>query len=210
MMKNRIPKDKIKVQFSVFYIFIPPIFLTMKIIIITILLAITIRMQAQNEEIPHFRIYNVSVSGAFVYLPQPPEWDIKYSEDSSTVYTTETLFNKIHYDCIIVKLKDSLPDTPQEYENLLLSYLDYLFTQFKLNSTIDPGFGHTLESNTKARGILQYAINAEGQPYIIKGWADNHFLAVMLIIYPNEESANNSNINVQNLFLNGFRFPEKP
>ena len=49
-----------------------------------------------------------------------------------------------------------------------------------------------------------YGEDADKEQYAIKGWVDENFIAVLYV-----SSMEEMNYNFQNLYLNGFRFPEK-
>lgn len=66
------------------------------------------------------------------------------------------------------------------------------------------GIGHTLESNPIAKGYIDYWEDAEGDSWAVKACIDGNYLTVMYIA----GDIDNMNFNLQQMFLNGFRFPE--
>lgn len=159
---------------------------------------------ALSAQTPRFQKYPVMESGTYIYFPAEAVFEKSYSEDSSDVYTCEAEVGGINYGAIIVKFAGELNDEPSDWEALLSLYMEYLASStFALTSQVDPGYGHTLESAPEAKGILMYGEDADVNQYAIKGWINKYVLAV-LFVYSKEEM----NINVQNLFLNGFRFSE--
>ncbi|MEZ4776996.1 MAG: hypothetical protein R3D00_27725 [Bacteroidia bacterium] len=156
-----------------------------------------------HAQAPRFAKFGVMGSGASLYMPEEPLWELSYSEDSSEVYTTEVLSDSVLYGAIVVKFGESLGDDPEVWENVLVSYLEFLNTEaFEFTSVTDPGYGHTLESHPTARGVLEYGEDEDGTQFAIKGWVDDQFLAILYTGYPEE-----MNYNVQQMFLQGFRFP---
>ena len=67
------------------------------------------------------------------------------------------------------------------------------------------GSGHTLESNPIAKGYIDYWEDVEGDKQAVKAWIDGNYLSVMYIA----GDIDNMNFNLQQMFLNGFRFPEQ-
>jgi hypothetical protein len=154
-------------------------------------------------QIPRFSKYSVKETGAFVYMPAEPNWTIELSEDQSKVYSTQVQSGTTFYGVIVVELAEQLPDDTQVWENLLSSYMVFLHDEvFQLLSDLDLGYGHKLECCPSAIGILEYGEDVEGIQYSIKGWVNRKYIAVLWMADEEEP-----NINYQQLFLNGFRFP---
>ncbi|MCL5073002.1 MAG: hypothetical protein M1308_19250 [Actinobacteria bacterium] len=134
-----------------------------------------------------------------------PEFDISYSEDSSIVYASEVQVDNHYFGLICVKFFSKLEGTDSEKEDLLINYLDFLKTAFKIKESAGYGKGHSLESCPSAKGVIDYWEDEKGQKWQIKGWINEEYLSV-LYIYGKLEYPN---FNIANMFLNGFRFPEK-
>lgn len=152
---------------------------------------------------PRFAKYQVSETGAALYMPLEPYWDLTFSEDSSEVYTTEVEFDSAFYGAIVVKFAESLGEDSLVWQELLLSYLGYLNDEaFLFIEVTDPGLGHRLDDNPTAIGILEYGEDFDGIQYTVKGWIDDQFLAILYVAYEDE-----MNYNIQEMYLQGFRFP---
>lgn len=151
-----------------------------------------------------FAKYPVEDTKCHIYLPAAPEWQLSYSEDSSRIYISVVEIDSISFCTFVIELKESLADDRSAYENVLLSFMAHLNQNvFEVTNAMEPGMGHTLESNPKAVGVIQYAEDAEGNQMKVKGWADPHHIAVLYVISKSEVA-----FNIQEMFLNGFRFPE--
>lgn len=174
----------------------------MRFQILALLLFTTTFLSAQT---PRFAKHPVKETGAFLYIPKEPTWEISYSEDSSKIYTTTVESGVTTYGAIIVQFPTEMAFANNDEKNgLLTSYMSFLNeTAFQLTQTVDFGLGHTMESNPDAVGVIQYGETAEGMQYATKGWVDKKFLAVLFIAYTGD-----LNYNYQELFLNGFRFPD--
>ena len=156
-----------------------------------------------SAQVPRFTKYPINQTGHFAYFPvDPGEFEPSKSEDGADVYTAEVEYDCSLYGIIVVDFLPGSMDgsSKEDMEELLISYIDFLQEQFMITSTAGYGKGHTLESNPNAVGVIDYWEDATGFEYKIKGWADTKSLAFLYI------AGKETNINVQELFLNGFRF----
>jgi hypothetical protein len=147
--------------------------------------------------------YAISSSGCSVYmLCDPGEFEMTYSEDSAKVYTGECKADGISYGLICVKLKGAV-DAGQQAEDLMITYLDYLKTAFKIKSSAGYGKGHTLEKKPDAKGVIDYWTDDTGNEWKVKAWTDGKFIAVLYVYAAGklEDSPR------QDVYLNSFRFP---
>jgi hypothetical protein len=148
--------------------------------------------------------YVIGSSGCSVYmLCDPGEFQMTYSEDSSAVFTGECKPDSVSYGIICVKLKETIP-AGDDAEELLISYLDYLKTAFKIKSSAGYGKGQTLSSKADARGVLDYWNDEGGNEWKVKGWTDGKFISILYVI----EKGKLEYSPKHDLFMNGFRFPE--
>ena len=159
-----------------------------------------------GQSTPKFQKDAISTSGCYAYFPGPPKnYNASFSQDSSIVYTGSVDFDGYTFGTITVKFARKTGENKEEIENLLISYLDYLKTFFNITEAVGYGKGHLLESNPEALGIIDYWKDKDGNQLNVKGWIDHYNLGFMYILgktdYPN--------INVVQLFQDGFRFPEK-
>jgi hypothetical protein len=170
---------------------------------IIVFLCLFVTVGSMLAQVPKFSKYSIRETGAGLYMPAEPIWEISYSDDSSKLYTAEVEFGGVNYGAIIVKFAESLGDNSKDWQNMIVSYLEYLNKSvFEFESVVDPGFGHKLESHPEAVGVLQYAEDQEGYDYVIKAWADSKYMAVLFVSYRDE-----MNFNYREIYLNGFRFP---
>ena len=161
---------------------------------------------AAQVAVPRFAKYDVGKSGCKVYLPADPgEFEMTLSEDQSEVYTAEVLKDDFNFAVIVVKLAEPIGDDADVKNDMMTSYLDFLQDQFGISGAAGYGLGHTLESAPDAVGVIDYWEDADGMQYAVKSWCDGHYLSV-LMLYGAEEYPI---FNAQQMFLDGFRFPEK-
>lgn len=156
---------------------------------------------------PRFKKVAVSDSGCSIYIPGNPDpVTMEYSPDSSKVYTIETLDSTyksyFHMGAIVVRLKDAILK-PEESEDMLVSYMDYLKTAFNIKKSVGYGKGHTLSTHPTAKGVIDYWEDADGDQWTVKGWAAESTMFIMFIYGPTEYP----NYNVQSMFFEGARFP---
>jgi hypothetical protein len=176
---------------------------------IVFLFALLYAGMVQAQEVPRFSKYDIGESGCKIYLPADPgEFELTYSEDLSEVYTGESEHGGFNFAVICVRLKEPLGTTETDKElnaDMLEAYMDFLKGQFEISGAAGYGRGHVLESNPDATGVIDYWEGEDGTQYAVKGWVDNETIAV-LMLYGSEEYPI---YNAQQMFLDGFRFPEE-
>lgn len=160
--------------------------------------------QDTEEKIPRFVKVAVGNSGTYAYVPDDEEFiaELSYSPDSSAVYTGEVLSGNYRFAVIVVKLNGMELVNQLEREDMLASYMDYLQETFSIVAAAGYGKGHTLEMYPEATGMIDYWEDADGDQWAVKGWADAHTLAVLMLYGTGDYPY----FNVQDMFLNGFRF----
>lgn len=165
---------------------------------------LTVSAQGSDFTPPRLVKKAISTSGCFAYFPEESdtEYEISYSPDSSVVYTGDFASGDFHFSIILVKFHQFSINTPEEKEDLLVSYMDYLQGLFSIELSAGYGKGHTHPENTEAIGIIDYWQDSDGDQWSVKGWIDNTTLAVMCIYGPTDYP----NVNIQQLYFNGFRF----
>jgi hypothetical protein len=154
-----------------------------------------------GQDVPRFTKVEIG-AGMKAYYPEKPEVTHTLSEDSSDVFTCEVAWKEFFFSTIAVKFSEPFAD--EDLEPLAESYLDFLKGQFGVTESAGYGRGHTLESNLKAKGIIDYWEDGDKNQYSVKVWVDPNYMGVMILYGPKEFP----NFNVAQLFLNGFRFPE--
>lgn len=159
-----------------------------------------------GQSVPRFKKYDIGETGAQCYFPAEPNFELSYSEDNSEVYAADVEVEGVTYSAVVVRLAEPMGgDEPEVWEELLISYMDFLcYEIYKVTGLMEPGKGHTLDSNPMARGVINFGETEEGIQLSIKGWVDYRMLAVLVV-----SSDQDINYNLQELFLNGFRFPEE-
>lgn len=146
--------------------------------------------------------YPISKSGCSAYFYcDPGKFELTESPDSSKVYTGECTAANVIYDIICVKLSEPMKDL-NDAEDVLLQYLDYLKSQFKITSSGGYGKGHKLKGYEKARGVIDYWSDDDKNHIKIKGWTNGQYIAVLMAI--SEKELNETKVN---LFLDGIVFP---
>ncbi|QEC66272.1 hypothetical protein FRZ67_02720 [Panacibacter ginsenosidivorans] len=149
--------------------------------------------------------YDIGNSGCKAYFFCDPGNAVKsYSEDSSAIYTMECNADNIHYGLICVQYNDAVLPV-QDPEGLMLQYLDYLKQQFNITESAGYGKGHTMRSNEKATGVIDYWKDKDGAEWKIKSWTDGNFIGFMYV-YKDGELGSDKSTKID-LFLDGFRFP---
>ncbi len=165
-------------------------------------------LSAQNT-VPRLSKFSVAQTGCSVYFPgDPGAFERSLSQDSSEVYTGEVEHGDFFFALILVNFTDATAEgfkTKEDKELVMENYLDFLQEQFGITEAAGYGRGHTLESAPDAAGVIDYWEDAEKTQYAVKSWCNGRFLSVLLLYGAKEYP----HFNVQQMFLNGFRFPEK-
>lgn len=178
----------------------------MRIVLTTFLMVLAANLFAQTEDIKVPRLVKKTLenTGCSAYFPNDEELvlELSYSEDSSKVYTGEVYSGDHHFAIILVKLNDMELQNKEEKESIMVNYLDYLQENFSIESAAGYGKGHTMESDPDAVGVIDYWEDVDGDQWAVKAWANKKFLAVLMLYGPIEYPL----FNVQQLFLDGFRF----
>lgn len=143
----------------------------------------------------------ISQSGCTLYTYCDLKFESSLSPDSSKVYTGECAKDQISWGVICVKLSEAKTD-PDQAEELLISYMDYLKSSFNIKKAAGYGKGHRLNKDESTRGVLDYWEDPDKKNWKIKGWTNGRFIAV-LYAYSLQELPENK----VNVFLDGFRFP---
>jgi hypothetical protein len=171
-----------------------------KRIVLIALLGLFLR-QTHGQDVPRFAKYDIG-GGMKAYLPSKPEVEHTVSEDKSDVYTCEVKWQEFSFGVIAVKFSQSMPE--ESLEDLAEAYMNFIKKQMVVLKAAGYGRGHTLESNPKAKGIIDFWEDVDDNQYQVKAWVDSNYLAVMLLYGQKEFPI----FNAAQMFKDGFRFPE--
>ena len=177
----------------------------MKKSIVFSLLLLLLCLAVDAQDVPRFERVAIAETGAAVYLPKGAEaFEMSLSEDGSEVYTNEVQHGDYFFSVVAVRFVPEMTDmTSEEMEALLMGYMEFLGGQLGITEKAGVGKGHTKENVPDARGVIDYWLDAEGTRYAVKGWVDQRMIGVMLLYGPDDHPI----FNVQQMFLDGFRFP---
>ncbi len=145
--------------------------------------------------------YPIGNSGCSLYSYCASKYEMTLSDDSSQVYTGECTVADVAYGVICVRLLSPLTDLTMA-EDLLISYLDFLKSNFEIQKAAGYGKGHILNNNEKTRGILDYWEDKDQDKWKIKAWTDGKYIGFMYA-YSKKELPE-AKVNV---FLDSFRLP---
>jgi hypothetical protein len=159
-----------------------------------------------QSDVPRLSKMPIGESGCSAYFPEGmPAFEASKSEDGADVYTSEMELGEYRFGCIAVKFAEPFTDSsPEEMEDLLISYLDFLKEQFEITDAIGYGKGHLQDGHPDVRGVIDYWQDAEETQFAIKGWVNQRYLGIMFIYGATEYPI----FNVQQMYLDGFRFGE--
>lgn len=172
--------------------------------IIICFIAFQFTAQTTETKVPHLVKRTIENTPCTTFFPddEDPNFELSYSPDSSKVYTGEVYSGDHHFSLILIELNGMELQNVEEKENILINYLDYLQGTFNIASAAGYGKGHKMESDSDAVGVIDYWEDMDGDQWAVKAWANKKFLAVLMLYGPIEYPL----FNVQQLFLDGFRF----
>lgn len=155
--------------------------------------------QAGAQQIKKYPIAQTGCSAYF--FCDPGNYQVSYSPDSSAIYQSECIVgDSIAYGLVCVVLTERVADMTAA-EKLLIQYMDYLKTAYKIKSSVGYGSGHRLQNNEQTRGVIDYWEDQNQNNWKVKGWTNGRIIAVLHAYSP--KSLPDSRVN---LFLDGFRF----
>lgn len=184
----------------------------MKYLFLSVCFCLTFSVKSQETReysIPKMEKNEIMKSGTAAYFPKiaASDFESTYTEnlslspDSAKVYIASTNFEDFDFTVILVQFNGLTMNTPEEKENLLISYLDYLQQTLEITGAAGYGKGHTSSYNPTALGIIDYWTDGV-ETIAVKGWIVENQLAVMMLSGKNEYPY----FNIQEMFLNGIRF----
>jgi hypothetical protein len=143
----------------------------------------------------------VSTGCSAYFFCDPGTFGLSYSEDSSKIYMGECINDSTNYGILCIQLKEAIPSVT-DAETMMVSYLDYLKTAFKITSAVGYGKGHILRGKENIHGIIDYWTDETKNNWKIKGWTDGQFITVMFAY--GQKELPDTKVDV---FLDGILFP---
>lgn len=155
-----------------------------------------------NSFIPNFTQNKIGSSNTYAYFPtEKPLFEEAMSPDSSNVITTEIQVGEHYFYLIHIDLHEAIEDSLSR-ETLLVNYLDFLKDNFSIDGFAGYGKGHTLTSNPKAQGIIDYWKDVNGIQYQVKGWITPKTISIFMIYGSKEYES----MSIRELYFNSLRF----
>jgi len=151
-----------------------------------------------------FKKYQIGESGCSAYFYcDPGVFDVSYSQDSAKIYTGECVAaDETSYAVICVQLAQSGLDITNA-EDLLLKYLDYLKSAFKIKSAVGYGKGHRLRGKENIHGIIDYWKDEKENNLKVKGWTDGNYIVVLYGYSKKELPEEKINLFLDGLVMKG-------
>lgn len=150
--------------------------------------------------------YDISFSGCSASFPYEPEWDLSYSDDSSLVWLGEVLDSDMFFGLICIEFNEPFSADYTKDDLILVAenYLDYLQSEFNIVAHTGYSSGYTVSHNEDACWVTDEWEDAEGDPWLVKVYADPFNMAVMYIYSSLEYTME----DYRESYFNSFRFPE--
>ncbi len=174
----------------------------MKKFSLLIILQLSFLTYSHNSDVPRFTKSKIGNSDCYAYFPtQNPIINVSYSEDSSAIYTYEEYIGNHTFSLIQVDFSEAINDS-LEQQTILISYLEYLKQQFDIAQYAGYGYGHSLESNPKTHGVIDYWEDSNKTQFAVKAWANSKHITVFFIFGKEEYPY----LTVSDLFFDGIRY----
>ena len=138
------------------------------------------------------------------FFCNPGEAGKTYTPDSAIVYQMSCEFDSLESGLICVDLRSASMKL-DDAETLMITYIDYLKTVFKVKSALGYGYGHTMDSYPNARGVIDQWEDETGSTIKIKSWTNGRYIGFLFV--SGSAKKIDANFNKINAYLNGFRFP---
>lgn len=123
--------------------------------------------------------YAIGTSGCSVYsFCDPGTFEENYSEDSAKVFTSECKNEDAYYGIICIQLKNEI-SIMANAEDVLVTYLDYLKSAFKITNATGYGKGLRLKGMENTRGVVDYWKDGEKNNWKVKGWTNGRYITVL-------------------------------
>lgn len=172
----------------------------------SIILFLTSSLLFSQEEtksiVPRFTKSKIGSSSTFAYFPtEKPLFEEAMSPDSSNVITTEIQVGEYYFSIVHIDLHQAVEDSLSR-EELLVGYLDFLKDNFSIQGFAGYGKGHTLSSNSKAQGIIDFWKDVNGVEYSVKGWITPKTISIFMIYGASTYESQ----SIKELYFNSLRF----
>jgi hypothetical protein len=159
--------------------------------------------KSEPRKVPRLSKQAIGACGCSLYAPEGFSVGApQKSDDGSDVYTGSVKVDGWEFGVIAVKFGSDLGNDGDANEAMLLSYLEFLKTQLDITGAVGVGKGHKLDSNPNARGVIDFWKDKDGDDWAVKAWVDGKHLGVLYVAGKGDYPI----YNVQQLFLDGFRF----
>lgn len=160
--------------------------------------------QSQESNIP--KKYGIEKTGCSMYFfGKPSNWDITPLSNFDSLYVAQSEHNGSFYGAFVIKSNAvSEKDlTASGKEQRMLNFLDVFKETYEIKRCVGVGLGRTLEAYPAVIGAIDYCEDDKQHNFVIHTWNNGNIVAILFIIYGDEEP----NINMQQLYFNGFKFP---
>jgi hypothetical protein len=152
--------------------------------------------------------YPIGNSGFFAYFTsQPDNVDISTLDTGDIIFTTQATCGNVQTGIVCVKFGTDQADDAEVLQTQLENYIDIVKNMVGITESAGYGRGHIHPEDKSAYGIIDYCTDANSNNWAFKAWINTKAAAVLYFMYPpSAENQAQTSTNIQQLFLDGFRF----
>ncbi len=177
----------------------------MKRIILCLILSIA--FFSNFAQCTRFAKYPIGDSETFAYfVGKPDSVEVSKMENGNIVYSTSNVCNNTTFGILVIKFANPISADKKTQQELLINYMNVTKELCNITKSTGVGLGHTHPKNAEAQGIIDFCSDAKDNNFNLKAWINTRYAAILYISFSPQ---NELNFNIQQLFLNGFRFSGK-
>jgi hypothetical protein len=159
-----------------------------------------------SEEVgaPRLRPTSPPGCGCTVLAPEGFEWpDPELSEDGQKVWASEAeVPGGFLFGLVAVRFDPPFTeDSPDDLEEVLISYLDFLSNNLDIEGTVGVGRGHASPRDPSLRGVIDFWEGFDDSQWAVKGWIGPKGLAVAYVTGDREYP----HYNVEQAFFDSYK-----
>jgi len=159
---------------------------------------------AQESNIPK-KVQIEKTGCAMYFFGTPSAWEITELGQNDTLFVAQSDHNDIKYGAFIIKydkVDDKIFQKEIKTQNML-NLLGVFKETYNIKRCVGEGLGRTLNNYPDVVGALDYCEDESQNQFSIHSWSNGKIVAILFVASADVEP----NINMQELFFNGFRFP---
>jgi hypothetical protein len=150
---------------------------------------------------------NVEKTGCYMYfIGTSMPWDITEISTRDTLFVAQSSYKEVTYGAFIIKYNEVSDElkTDDGKKNNMLHLLNLFKDTYNIKRCMGVGLGRTLEAYPAVIGAIDYCEDDTQQRFVIHTWSNGNIIAILYLFALEETEIN---INLQEVYFNGFHFP---